>query len=583
MNGLGPMLAAPLHRSKSDSNLRTRGANTQIVGIVVPPSAVPTFLKAPVTRTVLLKAPEDAALLSAAIAEAQFIEQAYQKKIERYGRQAIFESARRQSDAMRTHADTCRAKMRQRRNSGRSGLQFSNHCAVRLRACWKSNVPIPDLLLKLMKHDFLDFRNLTERVISALWERDQPAFIALVDALSTVETTCRWQDPGGVVRTEAAKPTQQRSEVIRAGTIKGVKTSSIQVFDDSGDVVQLSLEDYLHGMESLQFSTILALRMHVRGHFENFGRVVAAKPEAVWRELLTLKEGGIFEEEGMHTILNNIVRTIIKSADRLDHRHRRYLARDMFAHFTEYHAAAPKVTSDSKATFSSWVKNKVHDPEKTGKDRLITKDDDARTPAFHQYMERSLALDDLSSLPDNIRGSALLTAIVVSGAMRYAVSLTDRDQQDIANLNFYLGLIFTGLQAAVTASPKDGSAFGDVVVFVKDAVIHYVDHLKSFQPRDIGNILGQCLVSLFYHPALEGIWVPGLTTEVIHATDEFRANELDRRMELGRQYADASHRYLADLLPNMSLWTVPSRPTSILQQYHHREGHSKTSFRYGEE
>jgi len=560
------------------------------VGIVVPPSAVPTFLKAPVTRTVVLKAPEDAALLSAAIAEAQFIEQAYQKKIERYGQQAIFESARRQSDAMKAHADTCKAKMRQRRNSGRSGLQFSNHCAVRLRACWQSQVPIPDFLLKLMKHDFLDFRNLTERVISALWEYDKPAFIALVDALSTVETTCRWQDPGGVVRTEAAKskgPTQQHSEVIRARTIKGVKTSSIQVFDDSGDVVQLSLEDYLHGMESLQFSTILALRMHVRGHFENFGRVVAAKPEAVWRELLTLKEGGIFEEEGMHTILNNIVRTIIKSADRLDHRHRRYLARDMFAHFTEYHAAAPKVTSDSKATFSSWVKNKVHDPEKTGKDRLITKDDDARTPAFHQYMERSLALDDLSSLPDNIRGSALLTAIVVSGAMRYAVSLTDRDQQDIANLNFYLGLIFTGLQAAVTASPKDGSAFGDVVVFVKDAVIHYVDHLKSFQPRDIGNILGQCLVSLFYHPALEGIWVPGLTTEVIHATDEFRANELDRRMELGRQYADASHRYLADLLPNMSLWTVPSRPTSILQQYHHREGHceghSKTSFRYGEE
>jgi hypothetical protein len=570
-NGILSVLSAPLHRSKSDSTLRSRSSTTEIVAIVVPPKVVPTLLKAPVTRTIVLKAPQDAPLVSAAIAEAQFIEQAYQKKVERYGRQAILDDAKRHSAKMKSYSDTCRAKMRERRNSGRSGLQFSNHCAIRLSGCWKSELPVPELLRKYLKDDFLDFRKFTERVVGALWENDRPAFVALVDALSTVSTTCRWQDPGGVVRTEAGKSkgTKERnSEVIRAATIKH-RTSAIQVFDDSGDVVQLSVEEYLHEMQTLQFSTILALRMHVHGDFENFGRVVAAKPEAVWRDLCTLKDGAIFEEEGMHTSLNEIVRNIIYSSDRLDHRHRRYLARDMFANFTEFHAAVPKLTTRGKGPLiSSWVKNKVHDPHNTGKDKLITKDDDAATPAFHQYMERSLALDDLASLPDNVRGSALLTAIVVSGSLRYAASLKERDKQDIDNLNFYLGLIFTGLQAAVTAAPKDGSAFGDVVVLIKDAVTHYVDHLQTFQPRDILDILGQCVIALFYNPAVEGVIVPGLCKDVIDPIDEFQANVLTRRMELGRDFAEFSHRYLADLLPNLGLWTCPE-VSRTLQQYYH--------------
>jgi hypothetical protein len=429
-----------------------------------------------------------------------------------------------------------------------------------------------------MKDEFLDFRKLTESVMGALWERDKVAFIALIDALSKVHTSCRWKDPGGIVRTEASKSkgkTEHNSEFLRAGTIKGKRASAIQVFDDSGDVVELSLEEYLHDMQSLQFSTILALRMHVHGDFENFGRIVGVKPEIVWRDLSTLKEGGILEEEGIHTILNEIVRHITHSPDRLDHRHRRYLARDMFAHFTEYHSAVPKMTSGQKATFSSWVKNKVHDPEKTGKDRLITKNDDASSSAFHRYMERSLALDDLGSLPDNIRGSSLLTAIVVSGSLRYAASLKGRDQQDIANLDFYLGLIFTGLQAAVTAAPKDGSAAGDVVVLLRDAVLHYVDHLQTFQPRDIADLLGQCLISLFYNPAVEGITVPGLWSEVIDPADEVRANELDRRVELGREYAERAHRCLADLLPNLAFWACPFGFSPTLQEYRFPEGWSK--------
>ena len=51
-------------------------------------------------------------------------------------------------------------------------------------------------------------------------------------------------------------------------------------------------------------------------------------------------------------------------------------------------------------------------------------------------MERSLALDDLGSLTENIYGSALLTAIVATGALRYAAALKKEEQQETANLHF---------------------------------------------------------------------------------------------------------------------------------------------------
>lgn len=563
MDAISSIVRPQLHRCKSDPSLGTYHPRTEIVGLVVPEKSVAILLQAPATRRLMLNAPHQAAVLAAAFAEAAYFEKTradYEKSV---GLQAVLQSAAEQAHAMRHHSDNCKAEMRQRRNSGRSELQFSNHCSIRLTSCWISQVPIPIIIQKLLHHHYLDFRRINERLLDALWREDREAFAAFVDALSKAETTCRWKDPAGTIRTEAKiKLSEEMSRAIGrdVGSIRVSGVSKMGVFDANGNVAILTAFEYLHEMQPLHFSTILALKMHTLGDFQNFGRIVAMNPEVVWGELKGLKPGAIFEEEGMHAILNEIVRDIVKTAGKLDPLNRRYLARDMFADFTEYHAAQPKKDKDGKDIFSSWVKNKVHDPKDTGKDQFISKDDDASSSAFQDYMTRAISLDNLGPLTDNIHGSAFLTAIVFTGALRYAAGLKDRDKADVAELDFYFTAIFAGLKAGLSAAPLYASALGNSMDFFKDVVVGEIDRSTLWRPRDIADAVGQILVSFFYNPAVDGYNVPGLGEKFLclDEDDPYLFSEQERRMELGRRYAEMSHRYLADLLPNMSLWSTPA-------------------------
>jgi hypothetical protein len=229
----------------------------------------------------------------------------------------------------------------------------------------------------------------------------------------------------------------------------------------------------------------------------------------------------------------------------------------MFQHFTKFQSAPPPATNHLQ---SSWVKIKVHNPNETGQAKVITKGMDEKTPQYGQYMERSLALDNLGSLAENIYGSALLTAIVATGALRYASNLKKEDQQEKANLHFYLGLIFSGLKAGLDAAPVAGKTAGDIVMMLQDTTFYLLDHSSTWNHRDISDIIVQCLISVFYNPAVDGINVPGLGAKVIcvKSRDVSKIKEQERRMELGRHYAELSHRYLADLLPNLAIWSSPA-------------------------
>jgi len=254
---------------------------------------------------------------AAAFAEAAFVENAIQQRETAIGLQAVQGSARVQANAnMRSPADNCRATMRKRRFSGQSELQISIMCSIRLGKCWKSHVPIPEILYRLLENQYLDFRKLSQQVLHRLWGTHRAAYQVLIDALSAAGTRCRWKDPGGTVRTTS--PATIESE------INGVGSHGTYVFEDTGAVTELTYDEYTFQMQMLRFSTILALGMHRRGDFANFGRIVATKPETVWTELKGLKEGS---EEGTHTILNIIVSDIIKSPGRQDSLNRRYLAR----------------------------------------------------------------------------------------------------------------------------------------------------------------------------------------------------------------------------------------------------------------
>jgi len=543
------MVRPHLRRRRSAPNLGHREPRTEIIGLVVPENAVAVLLQAPATRRLMVETQYGAAALSAAFAEAAFVENAIKQRETAIGIQAVEQSAEAQAHAMRSHADNCRATMRARRSTGQSELQISNLCSIRLIKCWKSHIPLPEILHRLVEKHYLDFRKLSQQILNKLWRNNRDAYQVLIAALSEPETRCRWKDPSGTVRTTS--PITVESEM------NGVASHGTYVFDDTGMTTELTYDQYTFEMRNLKFSTILALEMHRRGDFENFGRIVATKPETVWTEMKGLKEGAIFEEEGMHTILNVIVGDIIKSPGRQDSLNRRYLARDMFQHFTKYQSAPPPATKHSQ---SPWVKIKVHNPKETGQAKVITKGIDEQSPQYGQYMERSLALDNLGSLAENIYGSALLTAIVATGALRYASALKKEDQQEKANLHFYLGLIFSGLKAGLDAAPVAGKTAGDIVMMLQDTTFYLIDHSSTWNHRDISDIIVQCLISVFYNPAIDGVNVPGLGTKVVcvESGDVSKIKELERRMELGRHYAELSHRYLADLLPNLTMWSSPA-------------------------
>lgn len=551
-----------LHRTKSEPNLGAhKNPHTEVVALIVPKNAVSVLLQAPATRRVLLEAQYEASALSAAFSEVAYIEKAEAERAQAIGLKAIHKSASRQARAMRHHADKCRAQMRSRRAIGKSELQYSNWCSIRLKSCWKSPVPIPHILTKLLENNYLDFRRISSELLDSFWEHNQDAYRAFVDALCEPMTKCRWKDPSGALRTETTWKTRSENHHMYLNRMSlriPSVSSSVGVFDDSRGVCQLTQHEYEHEMQPLKFSTILALRMHSSGDFQNFGRIVACKPEVLWTELKALKEGAIFEEEGMHTILNIVVKEIVRTPGRRDPLNRSHMVRDMFQHFTEFHATTPQ-KDPKKPTLSSWAKNKAHDPESTGKDQFLGRKDDERTPMFRQYMERSLALDNIGSLRENIYGSALMTAIVAGGAMRYAVSLKNRDTEDKANLDFYLGLVFSSLKVGVTASPMAYNEFGQMVDMLRTTVLFLIDHSPTWAPRDISNLVVQSLLSLFYNPAVDGISVPGLGDKIVAlaSSNAGLTNEQERRMELGRHYVEMSTRYLAELLPNLALWTVP--------------------------
>ena len=545
-----------LRRRRSAPSLGYHEPQTEIIGLVVPENAVSVLLQAPATRRLMVETQYGAAALSAAFAEASFVENAIKQREIVIGLQAVQQSGGVQANAMRSHADNCRAAMRTRRCSGQSELQISNMCSIRLAKCWQSHVPLPEILHKLLENQYLDFRKLSQQVLNGLWGTHRAAYQVLIDALSAAGTRCRWKDPSGTVRTTAQATIES--------ALNGVGSHGTYVFDDTGAITELTYEQYTFEMQTLRFSTILALEMHRRGDFQNFGRIVATKPETIWMDLNGLKEGAIFEEEGMHTILNIIVSDIIKSPGRQDSLNRRYLARDMFQHFTKFQSAPPKSTKHPQ---SSWVKIKVHNPKKTGQAEVITRATDEQSPLYREYMERSLALDNLGSLTENIYGSALLTAIVATGALRYATALKKEDQQEKANLHFYLGLIFSGLKAGLDAAPVAGKTAGDIVMMLQDTTFYLIDHSPTWNHRDVSDIIVQCLISVFYNPAVDGVNVPGLGLKVVclNSGDASKIKEQERRMELGRHYAELSHRYLADLLPNLAIWSSPE-PRSYIPQ-----------------
>lgn len=466
MDVVKTMVRPHLRRRRSAPNLGHCEPRTEIIGLVVPENAVSVLLQAPATRRLMVETQYGAAALSAAFAEAVFIENAIKQRDVAIGIQAIQQSAAAQAHAMGSHADNCRASMRARRSTGQSELQISNLCSIRLTKCWKSDIPLPEILHRLVEKHYLDFRKLSQQILNRLWRNNRDAYQVLIDALSEPETRCRWKDPSGTVRTTSRATVESE--------INGVGSHGTYVFDDTGAITELTYDQYTFEMRTLKFSTILALEMHRRGDFENFGRIIATRPETVWTELKGLKEGGIFEEEGMHTILNIIVSDIIKTPGRQDFLNRRYLARDMFQQFTKFQSAPPPATNHQQ---SSWVKIKVHNPNETGQAKVITKGMDEQTPQYGQYMERSLALDNLGSLAENIYGSALLTAIVATGALRYASDLKKEDQEEKANLHFYLGLIFSGLKAGLDAAPVAGKTAGDIC---HDAPGHDVLSYRSF-------------------------------------------------------------------------------------------------------
>ena len=95
---------------------------------------------------------------------------------------------------------------------------------------------------------------------------------------------------------------------------------------------------------------------------------------------------------------------------------------------------------------------------------------------------------------------------------------------------------------------------------LQDTTFYLIDHSSTWNHRDISDIIVQCLISVFYNPAVDGINVPGLGAKVIclESRDVSKIKEQERRMELGRHYAELSHRYLADLLPNLAIWSSPA-------------------------
>src|SRR5277367_621750 len=313
MDAMKNIVRPHLRRCRSAPSLGYHESRTEIIGLVVPENAVSVLLQAPATRRLMVETQYGAAALSAAFAEATFVENAIDQRETAIGLQAVEHSATVQANAMHSHAANCRATMRTRRFSGQSELQISNLCSIRLAKCWTSHIPVPEILHRLVEKQYLDFRKLSQQVLNGLWGTHRAAYRASIDALSATGTRCRWKDPSGTVRTTTRTAMESEIKLINA-----VVSHGTYVFDDTGAVTELTYDQYTFEMQTLKFSTILALEMHRRGDFENFGRIIATKPETVWTELKGLKEGAIFEEEGMHAILNIIISDIIKSPGRQD-------------------------------------------------------------------------------------------------------------------------------------------------------------------------------------------------------------------------------------------------------------------------
>jgi hypothetical protein len=80
------------------------------------------------------------------------------------------------------------------------------------------------------------------------------------------------------------------------------------------------------------------------------------------------------------------------------------------------------------------------------------------------------------------------------------------------------------------------------------------------------------MMGAFYNPAVDGRKVPGLDERaIVHRAfllrvdepNEAQARETERRTEVGRHYAERSHRFLAELLRDLSLW-APLAPLTYI-------------------
>jgi hypothetical protein len=338
-------------------------------------------------------------------------------------------------------------------------------------------------------------------------------------------------------------------------------TGKSTIWDSSGAEQSLGKHEYFKEMTAVKLGTMLALKMHRDCDFENFGRVLALKPE-IWEQLKALSDGGILEEESMHSVLNCVIKTIIRAENREDASGLRFVARDMFAHFLQYHCAPSHDTEKS-----SWVKNKLHDPHRTGVDAAFSHVQEDNLDDFNQYMRRAMTVEPFGTVSDTIHAYALLTAIIASGSLRYAATLKARDDETRKKFSLYVGLIFSAASAAVSAAPLGAGAASGLIGMAKDVTAYAIDRSETWTSRDISDAIMQVVIGSFYNPAVDGIRVPGFAEKRVPlARNDIRLRtERERRMEYGRHYAEISHRYLAELMPSLMLWHPPA-PQSYLPE-----------------
>src|SRR5277367_1027166 len=100
MDAMKNIVRPHLRRCRSAPSLGYHESRTEIIGLVVPENAVSVLLQAPATRRLMVESQYGAAALSAAFAEAAYVENAIKQRETALGLQAIQQSADAQARAM---------------------------------------------------------------------------------------------------------------------------------------------------------------------------------------------------------------------------------------------------------------------------------------------------------------------------------------------------------------------------------------------------------------------------------------------------------------------------------------------------